>query len=256
MKIQYASDLHLEMLKNRRFIEDNPLIPKADILVLAGDIIYLHDMYYRMKIISDWSKAFERVYIVPGNHEYYNKSFPLSHSYPSLNLKIRKNVYIVNNQAIIIDDVRLIFSTLHTRISEKDSGVIKRKFNDFRQTVYKDDTLTTQQYNDCYFQCELFIKNELDKPFSGKTIIVTHHIPYLPIYIPDYPYHGSELNQVFHINLEDVLANHSIDYWISGHSHFNHAPIKINNTICLTNQLGYVDWNEHHLFSRDQVINL
>ena len=37
MKIQYASDLHLELRENMNYIKSNPLPVVGDILVLAGD---------------------------------------------------------------------------------------------------------------------------------------------------------------------------------------------------------------------------
>ncbi len=41
MKIQYASDLHLELRDNMNYLKSNPLPVIGEILVLAGDIYYL-----------------------------------------------------------------------------------------------------------------------------------------------------------------------------------------------------------------------
>ena len=50
MKIQYCSDLHLEFEQNEDYIQDFPLKPEGDILILAGDIMSLkkvkeHDVF-------------------------------------------------------------------------------------------------------------------------------------------------------------------------------------------------------------------
>ena len=43
MKIQYASDLHLEMSANRRYMQNVPFDVVGDVLVLGGNIGYLCD---------------------------------------------------------------------------------------------------------------------------------------------------------------------------------------------------------------------
>lgn len=55
MKIQYASDLHLEFADNWRFLKENPLQVTGDILVLAGDIGYLGDENYSKHPFWDWA---------------------------------------------------------------------------------------------------------------------------------------------------------------------------------------------------------
>lgn len=47
MRLQYASDLHLEIPANRDFVLAGALEPAAEYLLLAGDI----------SLLSDWHKA-------------------------------------------------------------------------------------------------------------------------------------------------------------------------------------------------------
>ena len=55
MKIQYASDLHLEFADNRNLLElGGGLKPTGDLLVLAGDISYLGDLEMMKRPFLDW----------------------------------------------------------------------------------------------------------------------------------------------------------------------------------------------------------
>lgn len=70
MKIQYASDLHLEFHENSRWLKENPLIAVGDILILAGDIGYLGDDNYGHHPFWDWcAESFRQTIVIPGNHE-------------------------------------------------------------------------------------------------------------------------------------------------------------------------------------------
>lgn len=73
MDIQIVSDLHLELEWNTRHFEQYPLVPSADILVLAGDIMILGDDFVEHHFWDRVPKDFKQVYFLPGNHEYYNE---------------------------------------------------------------------------------------------------------------------------------------------------------------------------------------
>ncbi len=72
MKIQYASDLHLEFIFNNAYIEKYPLIAEGDILILAGDIIPFSLIDKAKNFFNYISDNFLMTYWVPGNHEFYN----------------------------------------------------------------------------------------------------------------------------------------------------------------------------------------
>ncbi len=77
MKIQIASDIHLEFYKNKprdRHFFQTLVDPStaADVLVLAGDIGYPEDHITR-EFIKWACESWPKVYWVLGNHEYYSK---------------------------------------------------------------------------------------------------------------------------------------------------------------------------------------
>ena len=60
MKIQYLSDIHLEMTPNSDYWSSYRLEPKGDILVLAGDITKLHKSYFDHPFFDNVSNGSSR----------------------------------------------------------------------------------------------------------------------------------------------------------------------------------------------------
>jgi Icc-related predicted phosphoesterase len=254
MTIQYASDLHLEMLDNREWMELHPLIPSADILILAGDIMYLRDPHYHFEIIDKWSAEFKQVYLGPGNHEFYQRSFPLKNIFPSFKKELRKNVTYLNNRSLIIEDVKFLFTSLFTKI--KYPEIVVNRMNDFHSIHFEEDSflsLRVDEYNSCHEGCLTFLEKELEVRHE-KTVVISHHIPY-PGELVDYPFETS-LDEVYHVDLLDYCERFKVDHWISGHNHINSTSFEVGKTTFHTNQLGYVSRDQHSKFRYDATISL
>jgi Icc-related predicted phosphoesterase len=98
------------------------------------------------------------------------------------------------------------------------------------------------------------LKNAIAKSDAEKTIVMTHHVPTLMNYPAQYK--GSNINEAFAVELYDFIESSNVPYWIYGHHHFNTSSFKIGNTAMLTNQLGYVQNNEHKLFNPSAIIEI
>lgn len=249
-KIQYVSDLHLEFPKNNDFLKANPLLPSGDILILAGDIVPFAVMDKHQDFFSYLADNFQFTYWIPGNHEYYY--FDVAEKSGVLWEEIRTNVVLLNNTVVHLQDTKLIFSTLWSKISPVNQWNVERGLSDFYVIKYKGNRLTSEVYNQLHTDSINFINQELQLENRGKTIVVTHHVPTFMNY-PEI-YKGSKINEGFAVELFDTIETSSIDYWIYGHSHHNTTDYKIGDTQMLTNQLGYIHHNENLLFNPDKNI--
>lgn len=254
MKIQFASDLHLEFRDNWRYLRDNgPMDVKGDILVLAGDTGYLGDDMYSVHPFWNWaSENYEQVLVALGNHEFY-KYYDLKTMHDGLVGEIRPNVHYYYNKVVTIQDVDFIISTLWAHIDLDDAFVTERGVADFYRIVYGDNLLRYSDFNSEHQRCLDFIKKSVSASKAERKVVVTHHVPSYQLVAPEFQ--GSRINGAFTVELADYIATSGIDYWIYGHSHRN-IDKTIGTTHCLCNQFGYVSHNEHITFDRGKVIEV
>ena len=253
MKIQFASDLHLEFPENSLWLKENPLDAIGDILVLAGDIGYFGDDNYCKHQFWDFcSDNFRETIIVPGNHELY-KGFDINLLIEGWELYVRHNVRNVYNKILTFGDVDLICTTLWAEIPLREAYFTEKGVSDFHRIRNGEYLLSWNRFNDEHHKCVDFISKSLIESVAKTKIIVTHHVPSVQLMADEF--RASLINGAFTANLDKLIERFHPDYWIFGHSHRN-IDNMIGKTQMLSNQLGYVFANEHIDFKKDKFIDI
>jgi Icc-related predicted phosphoesterase len=266
MKIQLVSDLHLE------FSDINIQNNGADVLILSGDIMVAQDLHDHpepantldQKAIADstglgkrqqaaqryrdfikrCSFQFPHVVYIAGNHEFYNGKFYAGLDYLRAECAKFPNVYFLECDTKVIDDVVFVGGTLWTDMNKGDpltQHAIQDMMNDFR--IIRNDKrdyarmspqdvierhLKTKQY------IELVLKNHADQ----RCVVVGHHSPSFKSVHPMYA-HETLMNGGYHSDLSEFILDHpQIRLWTHGHTH--HAfDYTIGDTRIVCNPRGY-----------------
>lgn len=246
MKIQILSDLHLEF--SDRHPPFTPPDTDADVVVIAGDI----DNGTRA---IDWAErmfAQQTVLYVPGNHEYYGGEL----SRVAHDLRERAahsaNVRLLDNDAVEIDGVRFLGSTLWTDFELFGRDRIDAAFAeslkyivDFRAIRTDRGTLLRPQDTiELHRAARNFLEQNLAEPFQGSTVVITHHAPHTGSLHPRWAKHLS--SAAFVSDLEALMDKPAL--WIHGHTH-DGFDYTVNNTRVLANPMGYrtSNWWESRL---------
>jgi hypothetical protein len=246
MKIQYASDIHLEVMEldgDLASDEDFQMIiePDAPVLVLAGDILTTKTRC--ASLFLDWvSRKFEHVFWIMGNHEYYsNVQIPMKEILAYYRSMCPQNVHILDNETYELDDVLFIGSTLWSYIPEEDRPEVHQYLNDYRMiynsTHYK---ITPVETSFWHVNNVKFLQETLNQNPNKKCVIITHHCP-INQGTSHPQFEGKVTNQAYASNI--TLENtENLKLWICGHTHHNFM-IQRKNYLVTSNQFGY--FGEH-----------
>ena len=234
MKIHLLSDLHLELsTSSSRFGAVS-----SDVVVLAGDI---HSGTRGI----EWARSVwttRPVIYVPGNHEYYGRSYGEHRARMREVAAQYDNFHLLDRGAIVIGDVLFIGVTLWTDFEYFGTGdIVKRAgamavaarfMNDFRLIRVADDANTGSRpfmpedsvriFDIEHAFLQRLLKSDsvaLAQNFNvnriRKRVVITHHLPSEGSVHPRYA--NSELNPAFTSRLDETVG--LADLWLHGHTH-------------------------------------
>jgi len=229
VRIQIMSDLHIEQCQE---VPDSLsyITPKADILVLAGDIGRIHRFTQLKSFLEDVCKKFKIVLYVPGNHEFYRvPCVPwkgMSELYQDL-LVIKKgiaNLFVLSRSSVVIGDVCIAGCTLWSQaMVEIPKFIVKIK------------GINTRIYNGLFRRDLAYIEHMISycKKKELKLVVVTHHCPTHFVSRKAHMY-----KSLYTSNLDYLLDSQKVHTWICGHNHKNFDLVTPLGTHLISNQKG------------------
>jgi Icc-related predicted phosphoesterase len=233
MKIQIASDLHLEFI-DQRFPGERLLTPAdADVLVIAGDI---HAGVRAIERFADWPVP---VVYVHGNHELYHGD------HVQVVAALRKasaggNVHHLECSELRLQGVRFLGCCLWTDyefiegMREEAMAEVESILHDHRAIHSGAALFRAEEALRLHQASRAWLSAKLDEPFNGKTVVVTHHAPHAGSLHPRYA--GSLLNAGFISDLTEHLGKQAA--WIHGHVHDSFDYV-VKGSRVVANPRGY-----------------
>lgn len=245
MKIQLFSDLHYEFFKRDQNTHGGIVVkPEVDVVLILGDVDNGEFIMQRLyDICYKWGK---QVIYVPGNHEFYHQEMlhvleKFNHEIPGIHILTGIEGY--GKKEVIINDVRFLGGTLWTDFAlyknskrmpsiEQAMVIGQKTMNDFRKIKYKGELFTPEDSVNLHNSTLELINKQLQIPFSGKNVLLSHHGVHLssihPRYRADSRYlnsvnllpnenQGWMMNPAFASHLPELLEN--FDFAFHGHTH-------------------------------------
>jgi Icc-related predicted phosphoesterase len=260
MKIKVVSDLHLEFSDVNITNDEN-----CDVLILSGDIMVAQDLHDHPEgsanplvplgrrqesaqrfrdFLKRVSFQFPHVVYVAGNHEFYHGKFVASLTDLRNECAKYPNIYFMENDTKIIDDVVFVGATLWTDMNRGDPltlHVVTSMMNDFkiiRHDGHGYTRLRPAHAAGRHRQSLEYIKTVLEQNADKKCVVVTHMAPSFQSISERYA-NDKDMNGAYASDLSEFILDHlQIKLWTHGHVH-NVNDYMIGTTRIVSNPRGY-----------------
>ena len=250
MKIQIASDLHIEVHNNYPIIE-----PKCDYLILAGDIGEIGNTKYE-EFLEYVNRNWKKVIMVLGNHEFYSKD----KSYEEKLIENREffkkydNIFLLEKDSTQLEEYTVIGLTLWSKLKRNSHASIKKiKWRENGDLI----KIGIDKLNEQYEESKLWLTKNYNK--TKPTIIVTHYpLTLEESYVRPKCFSNEPLEWLKEFGSEYFLETPKNKLiCISGHTHFSHNFIdcSLNDTRFISNQFGYSN-EKYTRFKEDCLFRL
>ncbi|MGO7586648.1 metallophosphoesterase [Rhizobium ruizarguesonis] len=268
MKAWIISDIHLSLMDRLQGLK----IPTADLCVCAGDIS--NNVEASVRFVRDNIGTRMPVVLVLGNHDYFGGSieFALNRARDLLH---GTDVHLLENESVEFAGHRFVGATLWTDFSVEIGGdehvppeerrmhafgLAPRRMLDFHLIFRSDERregenglLTVQEVYHRHKESRAYLDQELAKPTSGKTIVVSHHAPLKESF--DHRFHGQVTNACFASDLSSLITLRRPSFWIHGHIH-RARDYAFASTRVICNPRGYSQERDVNGFQPGLVIDL
>jgi len=212
MKIHLISDLHID------FKEYIHKFPECDLVVIAGDLG--ENPYYLAELCKNNPDS--KIIYVPGNHDFYGASFESQMMTFSSIQKDHKNLTVLQNHYIEVNDILIFGSTLWSGLNAYGDD-LKTKLRQWYEYNISDCRYITGWSSHLMLEEHRFSKSKLaeflEQYKDKKKIVVTHFAPSLHSVHENYS--GSvPFNSYWCNNFSDNFITQA-DLWCHGHVHNN-----------------------------------
>lgn len=255
MRIQFVSDIHLEMSPIKKLSEF--LKPTAPYLALCGDICAWYKKERLQTFLQYCSKHWTRVFYVAGNHEYYN--LPRKHlkdvggprSMADVENWLRgecgkfSNVTFLQKEVVSLPDENCVVvgCTLWTDVAGFATKEAQQLMNDYRLiwvSASGANPVGVADLNAVHADHLAWLQNMLQQIRMGATgariVVLTHHLPTHRMISPKFL--GNPLNSCFASSALERCTAVKPQAWIFGHSHIRDWKV-LDGVVCAINSHGY-----------------